>query len=108
MKKLKFIKIAEFLLGLNALLWLFISFYQLGANLHIFIKILLFLEVVLYSISFYGTRKKIRVFYFLGLILSLGNSILSITDDLDLSDTISFVLSLVTFVSLLFLWRRFR
>jgi hypothetical protein len=106
MKELEYSKITKLLLAFNVFFWLIISFLQLGANLHNFIKTLLFLEVILYAISFYGVLMKIKVFYFLALILTLGNSILSVTDELDPSDIFSLAISLITFISLLSIWKK--
>lgn len=96
------------LLITNTLFWFFaasfLSFSNFSANANIVVKALLFIEAFLYLICVYGLYKKNRLIYIFSLILTFGNSILSLTDELDISDLVSFILSLVTFITLLTLW----
>jgi lysylphosphatidylglycerol synthetase-like protein (DUF2156 family) len=111
MKQNTLLKISKNLLIINALFWLFIavyfSFSDYGKDSYLFIKVLLFLESVFYFISVVGVIKKIKIIYFGAIILSLGNTVLSITDQIDLSDIISLFLSFITFLSLVSLWNIF-
>jgi hypothetical protein len=111
MKQNTLLKIVKNLLTINVLFWLFIALYfsfsDYGSNGYFIIKVLLFLEPVFYLISLVGVMKKIKIIYLGSIILSLGNTLLSITDQVDLSDIISLFLSLITFLSLIFLWKIF-
>lgn len=92
----------------NTLFWffaaIFLSFSEFATNANIIVKTLLFIEALLYLICTYGLYKKIKLIYLFSLLLTLGNSILSLTDELDISDFVSFILSLLTFTTLLTLW----
>lgn len=96
------------LLIANTIFWFFaasfLSFSNFGANANMVVKALLFMEAFLYLICVYGLYKKYKLVYLFSLILTFGNSILSLTDELDISDLASFILSLVTFITLLTFW----
>ena len=109
MHKNHLIKISKILLITNTIFWLIIASYfslsKFGANAHWIIKILLFLESILYTISYVGVVKKIKIIYLFAIILAFGNTILSLTDQIDLSDIISLLLSAITFLFLLSIWK---
>lgn len=111
MKNNILLKISRILLATNAILWLiaatYFSFSSFGIDSHWLIKILLFLESVLYTVSYVGLIKKIKTIYLFSIVLTFGNTILSVTDQIDLSDIVSLILSGSTFVSLLLLWNYF-
>ena len=82
------------------------SFYHLiGSSNYLVIKILLFMEVILYSISLIGVSNKIKLIYLGSIILAFGNTVLSLTDQIGVVDIMSFVLSLLAFVNLLIIWK---
>jgi hypothetical protein len=110
MTKINLQKTCQLLLTLNFIFWIFIacyfSFFKYGDNdNYFFIKILLFSEPIFYLISFVGIIKKIKIIYLFSIILALGNSILSITDQIGLSDVVSLFLSLLLFSNLIFIWK---
>lgn len=109
MKKHHLIKLCNVLLIINTFFWLIIASYfslsKFGENAHWIIKALLFLESILYLISYVGITKKIRIIYLFTIVLAFGNTILSITDQVDLSDIISLILSGMTFLSLISIWK---
>jgi hypothetical protein len=104
-------KITKYLLIINVLFWLGISIFSTYLTLSgtgyssVLINILLFLEVILCLICYIGVPKQIRLIYLLSLVLSFGNTVLSLTDQVDLSDVISFIISGITFGVLVSLWK---
>jgi hypothetical protein len=102
------IKMCKLLVLSNFIFWLIIavgySIYNtdLVSGLYTVIKILLFLEPILFLVLLIGILKQIKIIYLLGLILTLLNSVLSITDELGILDLISLILSLGTLISLIF------
>lgn len=109
MNKSFLLKTCKSLLIANIIFWtlvaFFFSFSHYGESAHWIIKALLFLEAILYLISYVGIVKKIRIIYLFAIILAFGNTILSITDQIDLSDIISLILSGITFLSLTSIWK---
>jgi hypothetical protein len=104
------IKIRKALVITNIVFWLFIasyfSFFRfLTDSNYALIKVLLFSESLLYCIVWVGLYKKSRLIYLFSLIFTLGNSLLSITDEFGLFDLVSLVLSFLTFLSLCTAWR---
>ncbi|NTV30446.1 nucleotidyltransferase domain-containing protein [candidate division WWE3 bacterium] len=99
-----------FLVGFNALFWLIaaILFALLSPNLSGYglIQSLLFLESVLYVIGYVGIKRNIKIIYLGAVVLSFGNSLLSITDQLGVVDIFCLGVSFVTFISLVLRWRR--
>lgn len=106
MDKQVLLKTSKSLLIINVIFWLFIAFYSyFGTNSHLIIKGLLFLESILYFVGYIGVAKKTKIIYLFSLILAFGNTILSLTDQIDLSDIVSLVLSFITFLSLISVWK---
>ena len=104
--RLHLVKSCQYLLIINIAFWLFMSFYHLiGSSNYLVIKILLFMEVILYSISLIGVSNKIKLIYLGSIILAFGNTVLSLTDQIGVVDIMSFVLSLLAFVNLLIIWK---
>jgi len=103
------LKTCKLLLIANITFWVFIAFYfsfsKFGENAHWIIKALLFMESILYFISYIGLVKNVKIIYLFAVILAFGNTILSITDQIDLSDIVSLILSGLTFISLLSIWK---
>lgn len=104
------LKSCKLLLLVNTIFWLvlaiYFSFFEYEDNNNlIVIKILLFLESIFYFIALIGVIKKIKLIYLAAIILALGNTILSLTDQIDLSDIISLILSGVTFINLILIWK---
>lgn len=99
------LKTSIILLITNTLFWffaaIFLLFSNFGANANTVVKTLLFMEAFLYLICVYGLYKQSRLVYIFSLILTFGNSILSLSDELDISDLVSLILSLITFITLL-------
>jgi hypothetical protein len=110
MIKTKLLKSCQLLLAANIIFWMFIACYfsffeYVGDNNYLIIKILLFSEPILYLVSFIGINKKIKIIYLSSIILAFVNTILSITDQIDLSDIISLVLSALLFLNLILIWK---
>jgi hypothetical protein len=106
------LKTAIILFITNTLFWVFVATFmslsEFRTNTNIIVKALLFVEALLYLICAYGLYKKMKLIYLFSLVLTFGNSILSLTDQLDVSDILSFILSLLTFGILLTLWSYFK
>ena len=105
------LKSCKVLLISNIVFWfciaLYFSLFKYGGNNnYLLIKILLFAEPTLYLISFIGILKKVKIIYLFSLILTLGNTVLSVTDQLDLSDVVSLILSVLVFLNLIFIWKQ--
>jgi hypothetical protein len=106
MAKINLLASCRFLLIVNTVFWLFAASYfsffaYPGNNSYLTIKVLLFAEPALYFVALIGIIKKIRLIYLFSLLLALGNAVLSVTDEIDLSDVISLVLSVLVFISLI-------
>jgi hypothetical protein len=100
----------RFLLISNILFWTFVALYSwfvqyAGNNNYLVIKILLFAEPLLYLICLIGIDRRIKLVYLFSIVLALGNTILSVTDQVGLSDVVSLVLSGLLFLNLVFIWR---
>lgn len=100
-------KICKWLVLLNILFWLAIAVgYSMQSknatgSVHAIVSMLLFLEPILFLILYAGISRRIKIFYVFGLVLTLSNIVLSITDEMGLYDFFSLALSSITFVSLL-------
>ena len=110
MIKNKFLQSCKLLITINIVFWLFISFYfsffeYPGNSSYLLIKILLFTEPLFYLISLIGLIRRIKLIYLFSIILAFGNTILSLTDQINLSDIISLILSLLVLVNLFLLWK---
>jgi len=106
MTKTKLLKSCQLLLIVNIIFWLFIAFSSLlESNSHLVVKTLLFVEPVLYFVSLLGIRRKVKTIYLFSIILALGNTILSIIDQIGLSDIISLILSALVFLNLVLIWK---
>ena len=110
MTKSKLIKSCQFLLFINIIFWLFMVFYSFfyryaNNNNFLIIKILLFIEPILYFISLIGINKRIKLIYLCSIILAFGNTVLSVTDQIGLSDVISLLLSFFVFLNLVLIWK---
>lgn len=57
--------------------------------------------IEIHDIFYVGIVKKIRIIYLFAIVLAFSNTILSLTDQVDLSDIISLILSGTTFISLI-------
>ncbi|MDF2611326.1 MAG: hypothetical protein K0R92_2800 [Lachnospiraceae bacterium] len=101
------LKLCKILLVINIVFWLIISIgYSIYnadsvSTLYSLIKVLLFLEPVLFLILLIGTIKKNRLIYLSGLILTFFNVVGSVMDELGVIDVFSMMLSLCTFIILL-------
>ena len=101
------IKMCKFLVVINIVFWLIIAigYSMLNTNkvssIYSIIKILLFLEPILFLVLLIGILKQIKIIYLLGLIISFLNAVLSITDQVGILDLISLILSLGTLISLI-------
>ncbi len=110
MTKTNLLKSCQLLLIANIVFWLltavYFSFFKFATNDNYFIlKILLFAEPVLYSLSLVGIVKRIKIIYLFSILLTFGNTILSITDQMGIYDYLSLGLSILAFLNLLLLWR---
>jgi hypothetical protein len=110
MSKTNLLKSCQFLLIVNIAFWVFAAFYFSFFNFatnsnYLIIKILLFTEPILYLISLVGVIKKIKLIYIFSILFTLGNAILSITDQVGLYDAISLILSASVFLNLIFIWK---
>lgn len=106
MTKTRLLKSCQLLLIVNIIFWLLIAFSSLlWSNSHLIIKTLLFVEPVIYFVSLLGIRRRIKTVYLFSIILALGNTILSITDQMGLSDVASLVLSALVFLNLVLIWK---
>jgi hypothetical protein len=54
--------------------------------------------------SLVGIMRRIKIIYLFSIILALGNTILSVTDQIGLSDVVSLVLSALVFLNLVLIW----
>ncbi len=106
MTKNNLLKLCQLLLATNLVFWFLVAFYfsffkfVTNGNYFVF-KLLLFLEPILYLVSLVGILKKIKLVYFFSLLLTFGNAVLSVTDQMGVYDYLSLGLSILTFVSLL-------
>jgi hypothetical protein len=106
MIKINLQKSCQILLVANIIFWLLIAFSSLlGSNNYLVIKLLLFIEPILYFVSLVGVVKKIKIIYLFSILLALGNSILSVTDQMGLSDIVSLILSSLVLLNLIFVWK---
>ncbi len=98
------------LFSINLLFWIFVAiFYSfMRENPNSMVKILLFIEPIIFLIALIGYLKKNTVIYYLTLVFLLCNAILSITDELGFLDLLSLVLNLLMFIVLAFQWSIFR
>jgi hypothetical protein len=107
MNKAALFKSCQILLLANIVFWLLaaISFSPLksAGGSYLLVKILLFLEPCLYLVCLAGIMKGIRLLYLFSLLLTLGNAVLSITDQMGIYDYLSLGLSLMTFLNLVWL-----
>ena len=105
------LKTAKTLLVVNAIFWLVAAVYALLSNhdtgTNAIVVAMLFAEPVVYLVAVYGVAQRIKLFYLFALLLTLGNTVLSITDEIGWLDMLSLVLSFAAFVSLLALWHHF-
>ena len=104
--KSNFLKTNYYLLGFNIAFWLFVaiyfSFFKFADKPeYLILKVLLFLEPLVFIGLLVGVVKKIKIIYILGLLFLVINAVLSITDETGLFDMISLLLNITTFITLL-------
>ena len=96
------IKLCKLLLLLNIIFW---SAMAVGYSIYMtgypFIKIALFFEPLFFASALFGIIKKNKVIFYLALIFTFCNTLLSITDEIGWLDVLSAMLSLAVFVNLL-------
>jgi len=100
------------LLVLNSLLWVvfsivyFFNYSNWLGMINFAMGSLLLLDAFLYLIVAWGIFKKIKLLYYFGLFLILGNIVLVIVDELGLVDFAVLTLNLAILISLILLKRK--
>lgn len=85
----------------------YFSFFKFASTENYFIlKILLFLEPLLFAIALFGLIKKIKGVYVFLIIFVLLNAVLSVTDQIGIYDIISLVLNILALIGLLLSWKQ--
>lgn len=102
-------KTTIWLLLVNAAFWLVYAIYFSflwfwGRPEYLIIKILLFMEPILYVGSLWGFVKRNRYIYICSVLFVFANTILSITDQFGILDLLSLGISFVCLVGLLANW----
>jgi len=94
-------------LSLASLYYFFIYANWLGFTKFI-LGSLFFADAVLYLLIAWGISQKIRILYYFGLFLILGNIVLTIFDELGLVDFAVLALNLATLISLILLKKKYK
>ena len=101
-----YVKSSRVLLIVNLVFWAYIavyySFFRFAGNPnYLLLKVLLFIEPLLYAAALHGLNRKNRTIYILTILFAAGNAVLSLTDETGLFDWISLALSLLLLINLM-------
>ena len=109
MKNNSRIRLCKYVLILNILYWSYLSFTLAFSNYHnhFLIQFLSLCEPLLYFGAWIGVVKNNKYFYLLSLFFSFGNAFLSLTDQMGMTEIITFFLSLLALVSLVMIRRQY-